>query len=237
MAEDASKKKAKIDHNGHRKRLDEKNRIVGAEQMPEHEVLERILFTVIPRGNTNFMAHELLKMCGSLYGVLTASPQELTKVAGIGNRAAEFLHDLLPLLGIVERCRMDEEGKSKPCLDTVEKMGEYAKSIFYGKLTEACYMVSLNASKRVYRLDRIAQGSLDEVPVYTREVIKLALYIEADSVFLVHNHPAGYLVPSQSDIAMTQEIGRGLMTLGIELIDHIIVGGGDYISLKQMGVF
>ena len=46
MAEDASKKKAKIDHSGHRKRLDEKNRIVGAEQMPEHEVLERILFTV-----------------------------------------------------------------------------------------------------------------------------------------------------------------------------------------------
>ncbi len=225
------------EHSGHRKRLDEKSKLLGFDMLEEHEQLEKLLFCVIPQGNTNPLAHQLLDHCGSLYGVLSAEPEELTKIPGVGHRTAQFLHDLFPLLGCVERCMLQENGKQYPFLGTMEEQGIFAKSLFYGKLTECCYMVSLNKKKQAYRFDKISEGSVDETPLYVKEVVKLALRTNADSVLVVHNHPSGSLVPSRADIAVTQELSRSLDAVGIPLTDHIIVACGEYRSLKQMGIF
>lgn len=225
------------EHSGHRKRLDEKSKLLGFDVLEEHEQLEKLLFSVIPQGNTNPLAHQLLEHCGSLYGVLTADPEELTKVPGVGHRTAQFLHDLLPLLGCVERCMLRENEKQYPFLGTVEDRGIFAKSLFYGKLTECCYMVSLNKKRQAYRFDKISEGNGEETPFYIKEVVKLALRTNADSVMLVHNHPSGRLVPSRSDITVTQELSRSLDAVGIALVDHIIVSCGEYLSLKSSGIY
>ena len=225
------------EHSGHRKRLDEKSKLLGFDALEEHEQLEKLLFSVIPQGNTNPLAHHLLDHCGSLYGVLTAEPEELTKIPGVGHRTAQFLHDLLPLLGCVERCMLRGNGRQYPYLGTEEERGFFAKSLFYGKLTECCYMVSLNKKQQAYRFDKVSEGSVDETPIYVKEMVKLALRTNADSVMVVHNHPSGSLVPSRSDIAATQELSRSLDAVGIPLIDHIIVACGAYQSLKKMGVY
>ena len=225
------------EHSGHRKRLDEKSKLLGFDVLEEHEQLEKLLFSVIPQGNTNPLAHQLLEHCGSLYGVLTAEPEELTKVSGVGHRTAQFLHDLLPLLGCVERCMLRENGKQYPHLGTEEDRGAFAKSLFYGKLTECCYMVSLNKKQQAYRFDKVSEGSADETPLYVKEVVKLALRTNADSVMIVHNHPSGSLVPSRSDISVTQELSRSLDAVGIPLTDHIIVACGEYRSLRQLGIY
>lgn len=226
------------EHAGHRKRLDDKSNLVGFEFMEEHEQLEKILFAVIPRGNTNEIAHRLLEQCGSLYSVLTADVEELTKVEGVGNRVAQFLHDLCPILGCVERCMLQEnQHKRSVGLSTTDAMGKYAKTLFYGKLNEAFYMVSLNKKLQAYRFDKISDGSADETPVYIQEVVKLALRTNAYAVLITHNHPAGTLTPSRADLDTTVSLHRAMDAVGISLLDHIIVGGGDFVSLKQMGLF
>ncbi len=217
--------------------MDEKSKLLGFDVLEEHEQLEKLLFSIIPQGNTNPLAHQLLEHCGSLYGVLTAEPEELTKVPGVGHRTAQFLHDLLPLLGCVERCMLRENEKQYPYLGTEEERGMFAKSLFYGKLTECCYLVSLNKKKQAYRFDKVSEGSSDETPLYIKEILKLALRTNASAVMMVHNHPSGSLHPSRADIASTQELSASFNAVGIPLIDHIIVACGEYQSLKQLGVF
>ncbi len=225
------------EHIGHRKRLDEKSKLLGFEFLEEHEQLEKLLFNVIPQGNTNPLAHQLLDRFGSLYGVLTAVPEELMKVPGVGHRVSQYLHDLFPLLGCVNRCMLQESEKQYPSLKTPESQGLFAKSLFYGKLTECCYMISLNKKLQAYRFDKVSEGSIDETPFYLQEIIKLALRTNADSVLMTHNHPSGSLLPSQADLTATRELARGLDAVGIRLLDHIIVACGEYTSLKHLGAF
>ena len=223
-------------HDGHRKRLDEKSKLLGFEFLEEHEQLEKLLFNVIPQGNTNATAHRLLEQCGSLYGVLTTAVEDLVKVPGVGNRVAQYLHDLFPLLGCVERCMLRENVKQYPCLDSAAETGKFAKTLFYGKLTERCYMISLNKKLQAYRFDKVSEGSVDETPLYTRELVKLALRTNADAVVIAHNHPSGLLVPSQADLDTTRELYRAFKAVEISLWDHVIVACGEFVSLKELGV-
>ena len=223
-------------HSGHRKRLDEKVIRFGFEFLEEHEQLEKILFVAIPQGDTNALAHRLLDKCGSLYGVLTADVEELLKVEGVGRRTAHFLHDLFPLLGCTERCMLRENQNPHPRLKTAEDRGKYVKSLFYGKLIENFYMVSLDKHLRAFRFDKIASGNSIEVPVYISEVVKLALRNNASYVILAHNHPGGNLNASADDIYITRNLSAGLRTVGIELLDHIIVSHGDFSSMKSLDI-
>lgn len=217
-------------HKGHRKRIDGKSRLMGLEFLEEHEQLERLLFAVIPRGNTNGLAHKLLDEFGSIYGVLTASIEQLRSIEGVGTRTAEFLRDLPPLLGIVERS-IAESGE-RPVLDTANKMGEYAKTLFYGKLVENLYMISLNSSMRVIRFDKISDGNSTSSAISIQKVAKTAILNDAYAVVLAHNHPGGRLEPSMSDLTLTREIDESLKKLGVVLADHIIVAGGGWHSIK-----
>lgn len=225
------------EHAGHRKRLDEKSELLGFEFLEEHEQLEKLLFAVIPRGNTNVIAHRLLDEFGSLYRVLTADVKALTQIPDVGNRTAQFLHDLFPLLSCVERCMLREQAREYPDVSTTDAMGAYAKTLFYGKLREAFYLVSINKKYQAYRFDKISEGSSEETPVYLQEVIKLALSTKAYAVMIAHNHPSGNLHPSQADLQITRDLDKALRTVGISLLDHIIVGGGEFLSLKNLGVF
>ena len=209
---------------------------MGFEFMEEHEQLEKILFAVIPRGNTNEIAHLLLKQCGSLYGVLTAEIDELTQIPGVGNRVAQFLHDLYPILGCVERCKLRNEGSKVFNMQTPQMRGEYAKTLFYGKLTEAFYLISLNKKLQAFRFDKISEGSAEETPVYVQEVVKQAMRTKAYAVVLCHNHPSGSLNPSGADLEITRQLYQAMDAVGVQLLDHIIVGGGEYLSLKDMGL-
>lgn len=217
-------------HRGHRSRLDEKSRIMGLEFLEEHEQLEKLLFAVIPRGNTNDIAHALLEEFGSIYRVLTADIKQLKSVEGVGTRTAEFIHDLLPLLGIVKRS-IQGDGDN-PLLDTVEKMGEYAKTLFYGKLVESLYMISLNSAMRVIRLDKISEGTATNASVSLHKIAKSAILNEAYAVILTHNHPGGRTEPSITDLTLTREVQEALSKLDVILADHIIVARGGWHSIN-----
>lgn len=224
------------EHLGHRKRLDEKSYLTGFENLEEHEQLEKFLFAVLRRGNTNELAHRLLREFGGLYGVLTASVADLEKVDGVGHRIAEVLHDIYAFMCSAERSRL-RAAKGVHIFRTIDDMGNYAKTLFYDEMIESMWLISLNNRYVAYRNNKLYRGNNNETHVYIPEIVKVALRNDAKSVVIAHNHPSGDLTPSQADIDVTIDLFKALKTVEIDLIDHIIVGGGDYVSLRKLGVF
>ncbi len=218
-------------HENHRSRMDEKIRKAGLEYLPEHEQLEVMLFAVIPRANTNEIAHDLLKRFKSIAGVLSANETELTKVKGVGTAVARFLHMQKAILGIVQRSMFG----INPVLGTTEDICEYAKTLFYDKAVETCIMISLNSQNRVICFDQLSEGTLDESPIYTQHVLKTALANSAYSVVLAHNHPGGLCEPSYADIHVTRQIQSALKSIDLILKDHIIFAEGDTCSMRANG--
>ncbi len=213
-------------HDGHRKRLNEKAEMFGMEFLPEHEQLEKILFCIIPRGNTNPIAHELLDKFGTISAVLMASPKELQEVKGVGARTAQFLSDLPDMLGIVERSLK----KSRTKLSTTEDIGAFASSLFYGKLYETVYIIFLDYKDGLIRFEKMSEGTTNSSSLYIRRVLDSALKNKATSVILAHNHPSGDCRPSENDDKITKSLGKALEQINIKLKDHIIVGTDEFYS-------
>ena len=94
----------------------------------------------------------------------------------------------------------------------------------------------LNGKNRIISLDRIAIGSLNQCVVHPREVFKTACMVSAAAILLVHNHPSGDPKPSGEDITITRRLKEAGALMGIPVLDHIIIGDGQYLSFVEMGL-
>lgn len=219
-------------HERHRERLDKKVKKFGLEMLEVHEQLEYILFSVIPRGDTNAIAHRLIDRFGTLCAVLNAEEHMLTSVEGVGPRTAKFLNSLPALLGIVERSAKEHP---LPRLCTTEEIVNFAKTYFYGALREAAYILCLNSSYKLTAVNKISDGIKGETYIFPSKVAKLALLENASIVAVVHNHPCGNLNPSHSDIILTRRMAAACQAVEVEFSDSIIIHGDKYFSLRERG--
>lgn len=226
-----SEQKDKNLHVNHRKRLDRKVAEFGLEMLEPHEQLEWLLFSVLPWGDTNEIAHRLLDRFVTIAGVLNADPDELKEITGIGQRAALFLTQLPAMLGIVERSMLD----SPVCFREKNEREKFIKSFFHGKLTESAYMFCLNSSYRLLGVKRLNDGGTGEITINPLVIAKTAMRDCASSVVVAHNHPCGSLNPSVNDIHVTRVLMGIFDTLGIEFFDCVVVAGDGIYSLKQKG--
>jgi DNA repair protein RadC len=219
-------------HAGHRERL--RDRFIqnkGFETFQDHEILELLLFYAHARGDTNGLAHELLNAFGSLKAVLEARPEQLMTVKGIGKEAAVLITMAVPLTKVWHRCALtlpDRIGNSRDA-------EHFCLSLLAGERTERFYVVSLNAQCNVLGQRKISEGSLTEVSAYPRMVMETALNYNAHSVLLCHNHPGGTCAPSVEDVTSTLQLQHLLASVGILLLDHIIVAGERTYSMVQHG--
>ena len=225
--------KEKNPHKEHRKRLRKTFRKVGAEDMPEHNVLELLLFYSIPIKDTNGLAHELIKRFGSLNGVFDASYEQLLEVEGVGENTALLL-SLIPSV-----CRRYAEGKRKGKIKLTEPsaVAEYMTEKYYGISNEIVYMLFLDATGTLINCCKIAEGIPNQVAIDKMTVIEAAIRAKADKVIMVHNHPSGVAAPSRHDLETTSEIKSMFRELGIVLADHIIITEDDYLSLASLPKF
>lgn len=219
-------------HTGHRDRV--KNRFLneGLDSFDQHQVLELLLFYSIPYKDTNELAHELINRYGSLAAILEADPFELQKVKGVGKNTAVLL-SLLPQL-----CRryLKDKWGDRPQLSSTRKAGEYAISLFSGRLNEVFYAICLDAQNRVTYPALVHEGTIDTAPIYPREIVQAALRHQATGLILAHNHPGGSLNPSGADIDATRRIIEACDTVSIRVVDHIIVAGQHYYSFADNGL-
>jgi len=101
---------------------------------------------------------------------------------------------------------------------------------------EICLVALLDVRNRLVRLETLSTGTNNQAIVSPRDVVRLALKHNANAVILGHNHPSGELTPSEQDKELTEQISKALDLVSIRLVDHIIVGNGDYKSMRREGL-
>lgn len=220
-------------HDGHRQRKKQQFREHGLEAFAEHEALELLLYYAIPRQDTNPIAHRLLEHFGSLEGVFSAPLTELQKVEGVGENAATLIRLLFPL------CRRVRTAGTKHeiILNSHESIGAYFLELFLGERREVFYEACLDAKGKLLACYRVAEGNADQVTVNLRRIVENALNANASLVLLSHNHPSGVALPSREDNQTTLQIKQALDNIGVRLVDHIIVADGDFVCLRDNGLF
>ena len=219
-------------HDGHRARRKAQFREHGLDVFTDHGALELLLFYAVPQKDVNPLAHRLLERFGSLEAVFSAPPEELQEVEGVGEHAATLLMLIFPL---IRRVYMESD-KNGVALCSAERLGRYFCELFFGVRQEIFYEVCLDAKGKLLRCCKIADGSVDAVHVNIRRVVENALRCQASAVAIAHNHPSGVALPSPDDNTTTLMVYDALRTVGIELVDHIIVADGDFVSLRDNGL-
>ena len=226
-------KKPEGAHAGHRERLKQKIESIGIDHLAPHEVLEYLLFYCIPRKDTNELAHELIRKFGSLSGVFEASSSEIEKVNGISRSTAVFLTSIPN----VARYYLKDRWQDKPLIKDSLTLGNYLCDLFAGEKNEAFYVLSLDSQCRLIKTDLVYRGTINETPIYPRMIVEFILKNNAAAVVLSHNHPGGNLSASEADIIMTKTMVEVLTALSVKVIDHIIVCGSRFSSMKLKGQF
>lgn len=217
-------------HEGHRERLRQKFLNADKDKLSNfepHEILELLLFYVMPRVNTNEVAHRLIDKFGSLSAVFDADVDSLQQVDGIGKQSAVFLSLISATFGEYAKSKSD----IKNAVLTSDNVGKYVISLFFGQIYEVFYLISLDAQNRVITTDRICHGSIDSVEVNLRNIVSTVLRSNATSVILAHNHPGGHPLPSDADKHLTKMISQLLKAINVQVIDHIIVSDNEYTSM------
>lgn len=220
-------------HGGHRERMRKRLESEGLDGFAPHEVLELILFYSIPRSDTNPIAHRLLERFGSLSAVFEAPISELTKVEGIGENSAA----LLSMIPQITKRYLIDKNKKGVVLDSINKIGEFIMPYYIGSNVEKFYLICLDKKCKLLNCTLMAEGSFDNVTVDMRMVCKVALDCSATSVVLSHNHAQGFAIPSANDVLVTEQVAESLKLISVDVVDHIIVAGDDFISLLQSGYF
>lgn len=211
-------------HEEHRKRVRERFLSEGLDSFAPHNVLELMLFYAIPRRDTNEIAHRLLDRFGSLRGVFDADIRSLTEVDGIGENAAV----LIKLIPQIARRYMTEKSTERKRYNTARKVAEYFVPLYVGETNEVVYLLLLDASYHIIRLEKLFEGSVNSARITSRAVIEHAINSHASMVALAHNHPDGLAIPSTADVGTTNYLRNILETIDVRLLEHFVIAGERY---------
>ena len=214
---------------GHRDRLRGKFIKEGFGNFADHEMLEMLLFYAYPRCDTNKMAHKMINEFGSLANVLDADVHILCERLKITERVAVLLHMIPALAHRYHRNKADRN----LFMDTPEAVGEFLQTLYMGDKVEKLYVLCLDARRRLIHAVLLTVGTLDEVAVYTREVMKAVFQHDAKYIILSHNHPGGSFQPSRQDYEATRDVVDALAYCSVKVLDHVVVSGERYFSMAK----
>lgn len=216
---------------GHRERLRERF-VASGDTLADYELLELLLFRLIPRADTKPVAKALLARFGTLAEVLGAPASLLQEVKGVG---ASVALDLKVIATAAKRMARGEIS-GREVLSSWAQVLDYCRASMAFEEREQFRILFLD-KKNALIADEVQQtGTVDHTPVYPREVIKRALELSATAIILVHNHPSGDPTPSRADIDMTRTIIDTAKPLGISVHDHIIIGRKGFASMKGLAL-
>jgi len=207
---------------------------LGAEALSAQEILALILGRGIAGESVAVTAQRLLNQFGSIKGMAGASLEELAQVRGIGAAKASQIKAAFELAN-----RLDgyPESGNKPVVKTPDEVVRLVKGRLKGKKREHFLVILLDTRGQLIKISEISIGSLDSSIVHPREVFKEALSASAASVIFAHNHPSGDPEPSEDDVKLTERLANAGEVMGIDVLDHVIIGDKTYLSLKREGLF
>lgn len=219
-------------HSGHRARMRARLLEGGGEAFLDHELVEYVLGLAIPRRDTKPLAKRLIAEFGSFAALVSAQPAELARVDGLGDSGAAALK----FIGVAAVRMLREGVRGRPLLASWQAVIDYLHADMAHGTTERFRVLFLNARNMLIRDEVMGEGTVNQTPVYVREVMKRALELGATSLVLVHNHPSGDPRPSRDDIRLTEEMVKAAKPLGIAIHDHVIIGANGHASFATLGL-
>jgi len=205
----------------------------GAESLSNPELLAIVLRTGTKGENVLNLSQKIIAELNGLNGILNASVKEMTKIKGVKEAKAS------QILAIAELFRRFNTYKSFNEFKRITSPREVA-NMLYGEMgasnQEVLKLIILNTKNEVIKIKDVFKGSLNSSLVHPREIFNEAIRSSAASIIICHNHPSGDPTPSSEDIKVTTRINESGEIIGIKLIDHIIIGRNNYVSLKEKGI-
>ena len=206
----------------------------GVAALSAQEILALILGRGIAGESVMVTVQRLLSRFGNLKGMANASVEELSQVKGVGLAKASQIKAAFEL---ADRLEGYSEAGEKPIVKTPDDVMSLVRGRLRDQKKEHFLALLLDTRNRLIKVSEISVGSLDTSIVHPREVFKEAISASAASVIFVHNHPSGDTEASEDDIELTKRLTEAGEIVGIEVLDHIIIGGKNSRSLKREGLF
>jgi DNA repair protein RadC len=200
----------------------------GAESLSEAELLAVLLRTGTRGQSAVDVAQQLLAEGGGLRGVARLSAAELQGRPGIGGAKAAALCAALEL---GRRLSLEALGEAET-LDRPDLVGRFLVARLGNQRREVFGILSLDTRKRLIRPRELWEGTRTHAPVDPQELFRAALIDDAAALILFHNHPSGVLDPSADDLALTRRLVRAGDVVGIEVLDHFLVAGPEWVSFR-----
>lgn len=203
----------------------------GPGALSDAELLAIIMGGGTYKENVLNMAKRLLKKY-NLKALSQTRVSELKKIFGIGEAKA---CQIIAAFELGKRLAAYTDGPF-PTIENAEDVARLCSPKMRDLKKEHLQALCLNSRKRLIKNETISIGSLDTNVIHPREVFKSAVIEGAAAIILVHNHPSGDPTPSEEDIGITKQIAEAGKVMGIELLDHVIISSGGFVSLMELGM-
>ncbi len=211
-----------------------RQRLLAAEQdaLSDADLLAVLLRGGAAKASAIDVANRLLDEFGAMHRVLDAPAGELLRNHGLGPTRVASLKAVLPITARYAASRM----KETPTFGGSEDASMFLMGAFAGVEREIFGCLFLDARNRMLHFEKLFFGTVDRADVFPREVAKAALKCNAAAVIFAHNHPSGVPEPSVSDIHLTERLVAILKELDVEVLDHVVIGGNQTVSMAERGM-
>ena len=214
---------------GHRQRAKQRF-LASPTSLSDYDLLELLLFLIIPRADTKPLAKKMIDMFKNIQGVFTATQSEL-KNCGVNVPNMEYI---LTLIKEINRRAIAEKMQNQAVsFDTKDVLIEFCKTLFIGLKEEQFFAILLDNQLKLIDVKPFSSSQVANVSINIREICKFAIDKYAKNIVITHNHPNGDCGPSKEDILTTDKIKETLRTIDVNLIDHIIISQNNYYSFAE----
>src|SRR5688572_30770842 len=206
---------------------------LGAGALGDNELVAIVLGQGQPRASALDLANTVLTAVDGVAGLARSALGDLTAIAGIGSaRAAQ-------ILAAVElgRRSLAQPGGRRAQMTSPAAVADYLMPQYGNRRVEQFGVLLLDTKRRVLRSTVLSVGTLDASIVHPREIFREAIAGGAAAIVLFHNHPSGDPEPSREDTLLTERLVAAGALIGIDVIDHVILGEARYFSYRERGTF
>lgn len=205
----------------------------GAGALSDAELLAVFLRTGVKGKSAVDVGRELLRAHGSLRQILTASGHSLARTPGLGPAKSALLHAALELGKRYLAQKLERDGP----LTSPNQAAEFLTHQLRDQTREVFAVVYLDTRHHVLHYEELFHGTISGATVHPREVVKGAMRHNAAALIIAHNHPSGVAEPSKSDAHLTVKIREALNLVEVRLLDHLVIGDGEFVSMNDRGLF
>jgi DNA repair protein RadC len=202
---------------------------LGAESLNDAELLAILLRVGIQGQNAVQMGQHLLQQFNGLIGLYQATFEQVCQVKGVGMAKAAQIQAALEL----GRRYFKAQRGERPAIHSPKDAADQVMYEMTGFVQENLWVLLLDTRNRLIDIEHLYQGSLNSSTVRVAEVFKKAMVMNAAAIIITHNHPSGDPTPSPEDIALTRTLVETGKMLDIQVLDHVVIGGNSFVSLKE----